>query len=117
MLLVFGHRPAGKEYNVLTKMETESDSGDWVQVSRLGMPLTNEVVIPIGYKDLWNRCTPYDDLSTIKTFGNYFYNPELALYMDDAQFGGAVPALTPLRIQKNSLGHLGLVMAKTVYLH
>ena len=27
--------------------------------------------------------------------------------MDDAQFGGAVPALTPLRIQKNSLGSFG----------
>src|SRR3954452_3282100 len=27
--------------------------------------------------------------------------------MDDAQFGDAVPALTPLRIQKNSLGAFG----------
>ncbi|MEO7524260.1 MAG: DUF4331 family protein, partial [Ferruginibacter sp.] len=35
------------------------------------------------------------------------YNPELALYMDDAQFGGAVPAFSPLRIQKNSLGSFG----------
>lgn len=82
----------------------ESHSGDWVQVSRLGMPLTNEVVVPIGYKDYWNRLTPYDDLSKIKEFGNFFYNPELALYMDDAQFGGAVPAFKPLRIQKKSLG-------------
>ncbi|MEZ4950526.1 MAG: DUF4331 family protein [Saprospiraceae bacterium] len=29
---------------------SESYSGDWVQVSRLGMPLTNEAVIPIGLK-------------------------------------------------------------------
>lgn len=82
----------------------ESHSGDWVQVSRLGMPLTNEAVIPVGYKDYWNRLTPYDDLNKIKEFGNFFYNPELALYMDDAQFGGAVPAFKPLRIQKKSLG-------------
>ena len=82
-------------------------SGPWVQVSRLGMPLTNEAVIPIRDKDLWNRLTPYEDLSKISTFGNYFYNPELALYMDDAQFGGAVPAFAPLRIQKNSLGQFG----------
>jgi hypothetical protein len=68
------------------------------------MPLTNEVVVPIGYKDYWNRLTPYDDLSRIKEFGNFFYNPELALYMDDDQFGGAVPAFAPLRIQKKSLG-------------
>jgi hypothetical protein len=71
------------------------------------MPLTNEAVIPIGEKDLWNRLTPYQDLSRLARFGNYFYNPELALYMDDAQFGGAVPAFSPLRIQKNSLGQFG----------
>lgn len=81
--------------------------GKWVQVSRLGMPLTNEVVVPIGYKDLWNSITPYDDLKYLKTFGNFFYNPELALYMDDAKFGGAVPAFAALRIQKNSLGAFG----------
>ncbi|TAL42171.1 MAG: DUF4331 domain-containing protein [Chitinophagaceae bacterium] len=82
---------------------TESHQGPWIQVSRLGMPLTNEVVIPIGYKDLWNALTPYQDLSYLSTFGKYFYNPELGLYMDDALFGTAVPALAPLRIQKNSL--------------
>lgn len=84
-----------------------TNSGPWVQVSRLGMPLTNEAVIPVGDKDLWNRLTPYQDLSRLSRFGNYFYNPELALYMDDAQFGGAVPAFAPLRIQKNSLGAFG----------
>ncbi len=89
------------------KFEFSSNSGKWIQVSRLGMPLTNEAVVPIGSKDLWNALTPYDDLSVIKLFGNYFYNPELALYMDDAAFGGAVPAFKPLRIQKNSLGAFG----------
>ena len=86
---------------------SETHSGPWIQVSRLGMPLTNEAVIPVGDKDLWNRLTPYQDLSRLSRFGNYFYNPELALYMDDAQFGGAVPAFAPLRIQKNSLGAFG----------
>ena len=88
-------------------MPSQTNSGPWIQVSRLGMPLTNEAVIPVGYKDLWNRLTPYQDLSRLQQFGNYFYNPELALYMDDAQFGGAVPAFAPLRIQKNSLGQFG----------
>ncbi|MGB0424970.1 MAG: DUF4331 domain-containing protein, partial [Flavobacteriales bacterium] len=60
------------------------DSGDWVQVSRIGMPLTNEAVIPVGAKDLWNSMTPYEDLASLADFGNYFYNPELALYMDDS---------------------------------
>ncbi|MEP7145204.1 MAG: DUF4331 domain-containing protein, partial [Ferruginibacter sp.] len=82
-------------------------AGPWVQVSRLGMPLTNEAVVPVGYKDYWNSLTPYEDLSKLAIFGKFFYNPELALYMDDAKFGGAIPALKPLRIQKNSLGAFG----------
>ena len=77
--------------------------GEWVQVSRLGMPLTNEAIIPIGDKDAWNRLTPYEELAET-TWDEYFYNPELALYMDDDQFGGAVPALAALRIQEASLG-------------
>ncbi len=81
-----------------------TESGDWVQISRLGMPLTNEVIIPIGFKDLWNALTPYQDLANIGTFGNFFYNPEPALYMDDDLFGGAVPAFAGLRLQRNSLG-------------
>lgn len=80
-----------------------SNSGPWIQVSRLGMPLTNEVIVPIGMKDYWNTLTPYQDLERLNTFGNHFYNPELGLYMDDALFGTAVPALSKLRIQKNSL--------------
>jgi hypothetical protein len=75
--------------------------GGYVQVSRLGMPLTNEAVIPIGMKDKWNAASPYgEDLQ----FAANFTNPELALYMDDSQFGTAVPGLTPLRIQTKSLG-------------
>ncbi|MEO6674086.1 MAG: DUF4331 domain-containing protein [Ginsengibacter sp.] len=76
-------------------------SGNWVQVSRLGMPLTNEVVIPIGQKDKWN--TVYSN-SARDTFDVYLKNPELALYMDNSQFGNAVPALSGLRIQSRSLG-------------
>jgi Domain of unknown function (DUF4331) len=79
-----------------------TDEGAWIQVSRLGMPLTNEAVIPIGSKDFWNRITPYQEISET-TMDEFFYNPELALYMDDSQFGGAVPAFSALRIQRNSL--------------
>jgi uncharacterized repeat protein (TIGR01451 family) len=82
---------------------TQTNNGEWIQVSRLGMPLTNEVVIPIGMKDYWNSLTPYQELADL-TLDKNFYNPELALYMDNAQFGSAVPAFAKLRIQKNSLG-------------
>jgi len=81
----------------------EDYTGPWVQVSRLGMPLTNEAVIPIGMKDYWNAISPYDEI-TDTLLDPFFYNPELGLYMDDDLFGGAVPAFAPLRIQKNSLG-------------
>ena len=77
------------------------DKSSWVQVSRIGMPLTNEAVIPVGSKDNWNSLTPYTEDATYEA---YFTNPELALYMDDSQFGTAVPALTDLRIQTASLG-------------
>jgi len=80
------------------------DTGAWVQVSRLGMPLTNEVIIPVGFKDRWNFETPYQDLANLSVYGKFFYNPELALYMDDSQFGGAVPAFRGLRVQSRSLG-------------
>ncbi len=80
---------------------TLTDSGAWIQVSRLGMPLTNEAVIPIGAKDEWNALTPYTENPD---HFEYFYNPELALYMDDDLFGGAVPAFRALRVQRNSLG-------------
>jgi hypothetical protein len=66
------------------------------------MPLVNEAIIPLGMKDRWNATMPYggEDLQ----FAKYFTNPELALYMDDSQFGGAVPSLNALRIQSKSLG-------------
>jgi hypothetical protein len=70
------------------------------------MPLTNEAVIPIGQKDFWNSLTPYQDGSN---FDTYFCNPELGLYMDDSLFGGAVPALSALRIQRNAYTILGNV--------
>ncbi len=48
--------------------------GPWVQVSRLGNPLINEVVIPTGLKDLWNRTDPAHDAQFVK----YYKTPILA---------------------------------------
>ncbi len=90
---------------VNTNGDPVTTTGSWVQVSRLGMPLTNEAVIPIGFKDYWNKLTPYQEL-TDTLMDNFFYNPELALYMDDDLFGPAVPAFAPLRVQRNSLAQV-----------
>jgi hypothetical protein len=54
---------------------TYQQQGPWAQVSRLGMPLTNEAVIPIGRKDLWNARPPVQDAQ----FDTYLLNPELAV--------------------------------------
>ena len=93
-------RPAMRTLNA---NGTLNDSGNWVQVSRLGMPLANEVIIPTAFKDYWNSLPAYEDVYD-KFLDQFFWNPELALYMDDRFFGGAVPAFAPLRIQTNSLG-------------
>jgi hypothetical protein len=50
-------------------------SGPWTQVSRLGNPLTNELIIGIGDKDVWNRSQPVADG---QGFLHYFAQPLLA---------------------------------------
>ncbi len=89
----------------------------WVQVSRLGMPLTNEVVQAIGLKDRWNAGSPY---GMVPEFDAGAKNPELGLYMADnapmngaaakpsgqTYYGEAVPGFAPLRIQTKSLAGL-----------
>jgi hypothetical protein len=58
------------------------DSGPFRQVSRLGNPLINEVIIALGDKDRWNTLPPADD----KQFAHYYASPELA---------GLLPVLYP----------------------
>jgi hypothetical protein len=55
----------------------------WVQVSRLGNPLINEVIVPIGKKDKFNATSPADDR---KNFGQFALNPEPARVLN-ALFG------------------------------
>ena len=57
----------------------KSDDGGFVQVSRLGNPLVNEVVIPLGQKDHFNETQPSQDA---KLYGKYVLNPELAHVMN-----------------------------------
>jgi hypothetical protein len=63
-------------------------SGPWVQVSRLGNPLFNEVIVPIGDKDRWNALDPIDD----KGFEKYVNQPELAKLLP-VLYPGAFPNL------------------------
>ena len=54
-----------------------------VQVSRLGNPLINEVIIPLGSKDRFNRTTPDRDAAL---YGKFALNPEPARLLN-ALFG------------------------------
>jgi hypothetical protein len=56
--------------------------GPWEQVSRLGNPLFNEVIVPMAEKDTWNNGAPRDD----KKYAKYVNKPELA---------GLLPVLYP----------------------
>ena len=59
--------------------------GGWVQVSRIGNPLINEVVIPTNLKDHWNATSPAQD----KQFEKYYSSPILAAVLQKLypQFG------------------------------
>jgi len=57
----------------------------WKQVSRLGEPLINELLIPTELKDKWNASTPDKD----KQFEQYYSSPVLAKLLNQLypQFG------------------------------
>jgi hypothetical protein len=65
---------------------------DWLrgeaQVSRLGNPLINEVIIPLGRKDMFNATEPKDDAAN---FGKYATSPELAKVINILYPGLNVP--------------------------
>src|SRR5437016_3934229 len=78
-------------------MHDDDDQGEapFMQVSRLGYPLINEVIIPLGKKDFWNRSDPADDAQ----FVPFYRSPELArvvnvLYGDKLAALGGAPART-----------------------
>ena len=58
---------------------------EWKQVSRLGEPLINELLIPTELKDKWNASTPDKD----KQFEQYYSSPVLAKLLNQLypQFG------------------------------
>src|SRR5690349_18939131 len=66
-------------------------SGPFTQASRLGNPLVNEVIIPLGKKDFWNHQPPGHD----KQFAQYVEHPELAALLP-VLYPGVFPNLAAL---------------------
>ncbi len=62
-----------RSMNVINTDGTRNNSGAFVQVSRLGNPLVNEVVIPLGLKDAFNSLSPVNDAIAAP----FILNPEL----------------------------------------
>ncbi len=75
---------------------TEIVAGPWVQVSRLGMPLVNEVVIGLPDKDRFNGSKPKDD----GQFADYVTNPTLPALLEIAL---ALPGTAPKNLPRTDL--------------
>jgi Domain of unknown function (DUF4331) len=74
------------------------ESGPWTQVSRLGNPLFNEVVVPMARKDEWNAVPPSGD----KGFQQYVLQPELAKLLP-VLYPGVFPNLAGLHADRADL--------------
>ena len=70
---------------------TATPEGDYVQVSRLGMPLVNEVVVPAALKDAFNGLTPVNDAEAADgAVLDKVLNPELPMLIE-AIYGVPAP--------------------------
>ena len=75
---------------------TAKAGGAWVQVSRLGMPLVNEVVIGLPDKDRFNSSKPKDDAQ----FADYVTNPSLPALLEIAL---GAPNIAPTNFPRTDL--------------
>jgi hypothetical protein len=75
---------------------TALSGGAWTQVSRLGMPLVNEVVIGLQDKDRFNGSKPKDD----GQFADYVTNPTLPALLEIAL---ATPGIAPKNLPRGDL--------------
>src|SRR5215218_996397 len=72
--------------------------GPYVQVSRLGNPLFNEVIVPIGRKDEWNTRPPHRDAD----YAPYVARPELAALLP-VLYPNVFPRLQALQADRADL--------------
>jgi uncharacterized protein DUF4331 len=69
---------------------SQQNHGRYIQVSRLGMPLVNEVVIPVGLKDYFNASKPTQDGAAL----GLVQDPELP-HLLNAVYGLDIPDSDP----------------------
>ena len=99
-----------KQINILNPRPTfekpEISGGRWVQMSRIGSPLVNELVVGYDRKDRFNASEPKDD----GQFLTFVTNPGLPLILDalfrdavNATLGTSIDNLAPTNFPRNDL--------------
>ncbi len=68
-----------RSIRILGNNNQRAEFGNWKQVSRLGNPLVNELVVPLKMKDKFNGSKPTDDAA----IAPFVLDPELARVLDD----------------------------------
>ena len=89
---------ASRRASTVQESDGTTAHGPYRQVSRLGNPLINEAVIPMGHKDEWNRLAPSDDGRFLK----YMQQPEVAKLLPGL-YPGVFPNLAGLTADRADL--------------
>ncbi|MBL6275294.1 DUF4331 domain-containing protein [Micromonospora fiedleri] len=87
------------------KVAADTSTGPFTQVSRLGNPLFNEVIVPMAQKDLWNTLPPSED----KRFAQFVEQPELAALLP-VLYPGVFPNLEKLNKAKKARADLVAIL-------
>ncbi|SCG50187.1 DUF4331 domain-containing protein [Micromonospora humi] len=87
------------------RVSADTATGPFVQVSRLGNPLFNEVIVPMSKKDLWNTLPPSED----KRFAGFVERPELAALLP-VLYPGVFPNLDALNKAKKPRADLVAIL-------
>lgn len=89
---------ASRQRGLTIKNGQRTTAGPWEQVSRLGNPLVNEVLIPLARKDEWNADKPDGD----SEYAQYVARPELAALLP-VLYPGVFPNLAGLNVDRADL--------------
>ncbi len=82
---------ASRQKVLVREPSDDRSTGPYVQVSRLGNPLFNEVIVPMGRKDEWNSVAPAGD----EVYREYVERPEVSALLP-VLYPGVFPNLAAL---------------------
>jgi hypothetical protein len=92
-----------RKVTIIRKDGSKDVQGPWVQVSRLGLPLINEVVIGLQDKDKYSRTSPKTDVAN---FAAYFNSPVLVRDAEAVGVYGSAGTQAPDDVRTNRAGDI-----------